>query len=238
MGKDVHDSRTLDKGSEMGREIVTTADGSHTVKITEMNVTYHSHYGAIQESLHVFVQAGLIEVFQRFAEEPIRVFEMGFGTGLNALLTALEAGKESRKVQYTAVEIYPLSLKETDALNYSQLLPGSSVLFQKIHQCNWKEEIFITEHFSLDKQPTDVTGFSTRRVFHLVYFDAFAPGIQPELWTETIFKKLYDLLVPGGVLVTYCSKSDVRRAMMAAGFTVKKWPGPPGKREMVRAEKV
>ncbi|MEI6950649.1 tRNA (5-methylaminomethyl-2-thiouridine)(34)-methyltransferase MnmD [Paraflavisolibacter sp. H34] len=218
----------------MKREIIYTADGSHTVAIPEMEVTYHSHNGALQESLHVFIDAGLREAFRLF-EGPIKVFEMGFGTGLNALLTALEAEKEGRQVAYTSLELYPLSEEETKGLNYGQLLPGSEPLLQQLHRSPWGEEVRITDQLCLTKVQTSLFDFATAGQFHVIYYDAFAPRAQPELWTEDIFKKLRHLLVPEGLLVTYCSKSVVRRAMMAAGFTVKKVPGPRGKREMVRA---
>ncbi len=222
----------------MKREIVITKDGSHTVEIPEMNVTYHSHHGAIQESMHVFIKAGLLYQLNRLELQslPLRVFEMGFGTGLNAFLTAIEAEKRKINIQYTAVEKYPLSFGEAYALNYSQLLQKPEV-FEQLHQCKWGTEIPISEYFTLHKEQTDLHNFTSQEPFQLIYFDAFAPSAQPELWTEAVFKKLFEMMAEKGVLVTYCSKGSVRRAMQAAGFNVSKLPGPPGKREMVRAER-
>jgi tRNA U34 5-methylaminomethyl-2-thiouridine-forming methyltransferase MnmC len=222
----------------MKREILVTKDGSHTVEIPGMNVTYHSHHGAIQESMHVFIETGLFYLLKQSPfQEPLRIFEMGFGTGLNALLTAIEAVKKILKIHYTAVEMHPLTIEEANALNYSHVL-GQQEVFERLHQCAWGEDVTITENFTLFKEQGDLQDFTSSKPFDLVYFDAFAPTAQPELWTEVIFKKLHTMMKEGGVLVTYCSKGSVRRAMQAAGFNVAKLPGPPGKREIVRAEKV
>lgn len=221
----------------MKKEIIQTADGSHTVSIPEMNVTYHSVHGAIQESRHVFIEAGLAYLSGRL-EQPgiLRIFEMGFGTGLNAFLTAIKATEAQTEIHYTAIETSPLFLEEVTTLNYTEVL-GHRDLFQQLHQSNWNDETVINEFFTIEKQRLSLLDFTTSNRFHLIYFDAFAPSAQPELWTKEIFEKLFAAMLPGGMLVTYCSKGDVRRAMMAAGFTVEKIPGPPGKREMVRAEK-
>jgi tRNA U34 5-methylaminomethyl-2-thiouridine-forming methyltransferase MnmC len=219
------------------KEIIRTADGSHTVSVPEMNVTYHSVHGAIQESIHVFIEAGLQYMSARFKEsDMLRIFEMGFGTGLNAFLTAIWANEGQAKVHYTAVETSPLFLEEAATLNYADSL-GHHDLFQQLHRSNWNDETRLNEFFILEKRRTSLLDFATNKQFHLVYFDAFAPSAQPELWTKEIFEKLHSMLLPGGTLVTYCSKGDVRRAMIAAGFTVEKIPGPPGKREMLRAAK-
>jgi tRNA U34 5-methylaminomethyl-2-thiouridine-forming methyltransferase MnmC len=222
----------------MKREIIVTKDGSHTVEIPGMNVTYHSHHGAIQESKHVFIETGLNYQLNRpeLQDFPLHIFEMGFGTGLNALLTAIEAEKRRIPIHYTAVEMYPLTLDEANTLNFSQVL-GHQDVFEQLHLCEWETDTAITEHFTLRKVQTDLQDFAPGEAFHLVYFDAFAPSAQPELWTEEVFKKLFNMMAENGVLVTYCSKGVVRRAMQAAGFNVAKLPGPPGKREIVRAEK-
>jgi tRNA U34 5-methylaminomethyl-2-thiouridine-forming methyltransferase MnmC len=222
----------------MKREIIVTKDGSHTVGMPEMNVTYHSHHGALQESLHVFIETGLLYLLNRSErhETQLRIFEMGFGTGLNAFLTAIEAEKRKAAIHYTAVEMYPLSIEEANALNYHLVL-GQKDLFERLHQREWGSDIPISEYFTFRKEHTDLQNFSPGQPFHLVYFDAFAPSAQPELWTEAVFKKLFDMITEKGVLVTYCSKGSVRRAMQAAGFSVTKLAGPPGKREIVRAEK-
>ncbi|HYK56990.1 MAG TPA: tRNA (5-methylaminomethyl-2-thiouridine)(34)-methyltransferase MnmD [Flavisolibacter sp.] len=220
----------------MKREIIITADGSHTVAIPDLNVTYHSRRGALQESVHVFIEAGLRYVISQSTIPSINLFEMGFGTGLNAFLTAIEAEKQQRKIQYTAVEQYPVSPEEAAGLNYPKTLQHHK-LFTALHQSPWNEDVSIGSSFTLRKEKTSLFNFSTNQLFNLIYYDAFAPAAQPELWTIEVFQKLFDLLTPGGVLVTYCAKGDVSRAMVAAGFTVTKLPGPKGKREMLRVEK-
>lgn len=222
----------------MKREFIITKDGSHTIAVPELNVAYHSRYGAVQESVHVFIESGLHYVLSR-SERPevLSVFEMGFGTGLNAFLTAIEAEKLQTKVRYTAVETFPLTLEETAVLNYPEIL-GHAALFQRMHDCEWNKAIRLTDYFTLEKQQTSLLNFSTSQPFNLVYYDAFAPLAQPELWTKEVFQKLFSMMHEGGVLVTYCSKGDVRRTMTAAGFRVAKISGPPGKREMLRAEKM
>ncbi|MCU7548516.1 tRNA (5-methylaminomethyl-2-thiouridine)(34)-methyltransferase MnmD [Chitinophagaceae bacterium LB-8] len=222
----------------MKREIIVTKDGSHTVAIPEMNVTYHSHHGAIQESMHVFIETGLVYLLSQPEQQKtqLRIFEMGFGTGLNAFLTAIEGEKRKAHIYYTAVEKYPLSVVEANSLNY-QLVLGQQDLFERLHHCPWGVDHTINKYFTLRKEQTDILSFTAQESFHLVYFDAFAPSAQPELWTEDVFRKLFDIMVEGGVLVTYCSKGSVRRAMQAAGFVVTKLAGPPGKREIVRAVK-
>lgn len=222
----------------MQRNLVITADGSHTVELPALNVSYHSRHGAIRESMHVYLEAGLTHFLRKSpAPGACRIFEMGFGTGLNALLTVLDAEKLQQKICYTAVEAYPLEKSFTDQLNYCEQLsrPDLQPVFNQLHSAPWEEEIILTPFFTLKKIHADLNNFSPDQIFHLIYYDAFAPNAQPELWTEEIFKKLYQTLVPGGILVTYCSKGDVQRAMKAAGFRVEKLPGPPGKREMVRA---
>lgn len=221
----------------MKRQIITTKDGSHTVEIPELQITYHSHHGAVQESMHVFIEAGLKYWLQNQKEgcpEKLFIFEMGFGTGLNAYLTALEAEKQRVHIHYTAVEQYPLTPLEAAPLNYATGEEHKN-LFSLLHQCPWQREVQLTAFFVLSKQQTSLLDFKPSHPADLIYFDAFAPAAQPELWTEAVFQKLHEMLRPGGVLVTYCSKGVVRRAMQAAGFTVTKIPGPPGKREMVRA---
>jgi tRNA U34 5-methylaminomethyl-2-thiouridine-forming methyltransferase MnmC len=224
----------------MERQVITTADGSSTVSIPEMNVTYHSTHGAIQESTHVFIQAGFNQVISRYSS--ISILEMGFGTGLNALLTLIEAEVVKKPVHYTAIELYPLEQEQIKSLNYFQQLDRKDLqhVFETLHTSPWEKDIPILENFTLFKSGTDLLKFETHRpgqLFHVIYFDAFAPTAQPELWTSAVFEKIFSLLSPGGLLVTYCSKGDVRRAMQSAGFKVEKLAGPPGKREMVRAWK-
>jgi tRNA U34 5-methylaminomethyl-2-thiouridine-forming methyltransferase MnmC len=223
----------------MDRIIIKTGDGSDTITIPKMNVSYHSKHGAIQESIHVFIEAGFHYILNQSTNQPINIFEMGFGTGLNAFLTAIEATDKKTKVYYVAVENDPLIKEEISTLNYSETLKHAE-LFQSIHQASWNEDIELNEFFTLRKVNEDIINYSIKVLteaegFHLIYYDAFAPTAQPELWTEEISKKLYSMLLPGGILVTYCSKGSVRRAMQAAGFVIEKILGPPGKREMVRA---
>jgi tRNA U34 5-methylaminomethyl-2-thiouridine-forming methyltransferase MnmC len=167
------------------------------------------------------------------------VLEIGLGTGLNALLTLLEADKCRNRIYYTALEPYPLEAPVTESLNYCGLLntPEYQKRFEKIHNCPWEEMIEISEYFRLIKMKCRLQDYNSSEVFSLVYYDAFAPNAQPELWTREVFEKLFSMMLPKSVLVTYCSKGDVRRAMLAAGFIVEKLPGPPGKREMLRAVK-
>lgn len=223
----------------MERKIILTNDGSHTVSIPEMNVTYHSVHGAIQESQHVFIKAGLINsnIFDYIGVH--QVLEIGFGTGLNALLTLIEADKHKNRIYYTAIEPYPLDKEQISQLNYCEQLnlPQYQSRFERIHEIGWEEMYEISEYFRLTKIKCSLEAFSSEELFSIIYFDAFAPAAQPELWTKEIFEKLYKLLIPGGILVTYCSKGDVRRAMQAAGFVAEKLPGPPGKREMLMAIK-
>ena len=223
----------------MQRIPVITKDGSHTISVPDMNVTYHSVHGAIQESEHVFIKAGLLDsgIFDYTGVH--QVLEIGFGTGLNTLLTLIEADKHKNRIYYTAIEPFPLDESIIMQLNYCEQLnlPHYQRLIEKMHQCDWEEMYEITEHFRLTKHKTSLQEFSTGESFSIIYYDAFAPNAQPELWTETVFEKLYNLLLPEGILVTYCSKGAVQRAMKAAGFTIEKIPGPPGKREMIRAVK-
>ena len=221
----------------MERKIILTGDGSHSISVPELNVAYHSVHGAIQESSHVIINAGLIdsEIFKYTGGH--QVLEIGFGTGLNALLTMLEADKHKNRIYYTGIELHPLSEEVISQLNYCEHLdqPHYKPLFEKMHQTGWEEMYEITEYFRLTKTKCGVADFSTKNFYDIIYFHAFAPSAQPELWTKEVFEKLFSMLLPGGILVTYSSKGDVRRAMQAAGFTVEKIPGPHGKREMVRA---
>jgi tRNA U34 5-methylaminomethyl-2-thiouridine-forming methyltransferase MnmC len=222
----------------MDRKIILTADGSNSISIPEMNVTYHSIHGAIQESEHVFINAGFNYLISKSSDQPISLLEMGLGTGLNALLTLIETEKHPQTVQYTAVELHPLTIDESRSLNYCEQLNRTDLqtLFEKIHSCEWNNTINLTPHFTFHKINKDLIGLSASQLFNLIYYDAFAPAAQPELWTQPVFEKLYSMMATNGILVTYCSKGDVRRAMQAAGFIVEKIQGPPGKREMVRAK--
>ena len=220
----------------MTKQILLTEDGSYTVAIPEMNVTYHSVRGALQESVHIYIVSGFQYALPNITNDPISVFEMGFGTGLNALLTLQEAIKLKRKVYYHAVELYPLTMEEATALHQDEQL-GTDNLSIQLHEAAWEEDVAINEYFTLRKTKTSLLDLSLNNQFDVIYFDAFAPTDQPELWTEAVFANLYNHLNTHGVLVTYSSKGSVRRAMKAAGFTVEKIPGPIGKAEIVRATK-
>ena len=228
----------------MDREIVVTKDGSHSISIPGMNITYHSMHGAVQESLHVFIHAGLQYALQQApATGPLYIFEMGFGTGLNALLTAAAAERSGLQVYYETVEAFPLDTAQSNQLNYCTQLQRTDLkpFFEQLHHSEWNRETMLTPSFTLKKIWMDLPAYLDSRLqatgpgINLVYFDAFAPEVAPEIWSTGVFSGLYRLMAPGGSLVTYCSKSEVRRSMMAAGFDVHKIPGPYGKREMVRA---
>jgi tRNA U34 5-methylaminomethyl-2-thiouridine-forming methyltransferase MnmC len=211
-------------------EQITTADGSHTLFLPAINEHYHSVNGAIQESQHVYIQSG----FNQCPKDSIQVLEMGFGTGLNALLTALEARKRKIAVYYTALEKFPLPDTITNRLNYSGL---DKELFEKIHCVEWETPVLIPPYFTLYKKETGFSDFEFPGFYDVVYYDAFAPDKQPEVWTQALFDQIYAHLHPDGILTTYCAKGAVRRMMQQAGFTVERIPGPPGKREMLRAGK-
>ncbi len=212
-------------------KIVITDDGSPTIETG--GIHYHSTRGAIQESQHVFIGAGLLPAIARFPDaDPLCIYEMGFGTGLNALLTAQTADKEQRHISYMASEAFPLPAAIWEALDY-----GDPVL-SDLHRAAWNKETAISPFFTLQKREEKLEESTLPAAhFHCIYFDAFAPGDMPELWTEAVFQKLYASLLAGGLLVTYCAKGSVRRTLQSVGFRVEKIAGPPGKREMVRAWK-
>lgn len=214
--------------------IVITADGSHSVYNEQVGQHYHSIFGARQESERVFIELGLDEAFRRFSGS-VAVFEMGFGTGLNALLTAKIAEKQQRKISYTAIEAFPLTAEEAMELNFDEVL--ETHYLQALHRAEWEQPTQIHPFFSLTKHHGLLQDWQTDQCFQLVYFDAFAPEAQPELWTVDVFLKMASLLQPGAILTTYCSKGYVQRNLKAAGFWVEKHPGPARKREVIRAIK-
>jgi tRNA U34 5-methylaminomethyl-2-thiouridine-forming methyltransferase MnmC len=216
----------------MQREIIQTYDGSSSVLIPESNLTYHSIHGAIQESRHVFINAGLIPLIESGLYPEIKILEMGFGTGLNALLTLETAEYFQQNILYTTVELIPLTLQEVEQLNY----PGKRDLF-RLHKAEWNTIFSVSKHLKLFKLNQSLLNFKSDSRFHLIYYDAFAPDKQPELWTTDVFLNLILMLESGGILVTYSSAGKVRRAMQSAGFRVDKIQGPPHKREMIRAIK-
>lgn len=221
---------------KMKREIVITGDGSTTIRIPDWDENYHSSHGAIQEAKHVFIANGL-DCFQNQPE--LAILEIGFGTGLNAFITFLET-QHKGKVQYVGVEAYPVSATELKHMNYVSELNALQYasIFEMMHATAWEDEIAITPQFSLTKRRQFFQDITDKHQFHLIYFDAFGYPLQPELWSETIFLKMFEALLPGGILVTYACRSVIKNAMLAAGFTIEKLPGAPGKREMLRATKV
>ena len=222
----------------MRRKIITTADGSKTIQIEEWDEQYHSKHGAIQESNHVFIKNGLHYFYSELDSEShknISILEIGFGTGLNAFITLLEAEKLNLNINYVGVEAYPISSEELSALNYADLLSKENDVFKKLHQVSWEEKHKLNSRFSLTKRKQYFEAIQDIEKYHLIYFDAFGARVQPELWTEAIFKIMYNALKPEGVLVTYSAKGSVRRAMQSVGFKVERLEGPPGKREMLRA---
>ena len=211
------------------RELQLTADGSHTLFIPEMDEHYHSVNGAVQESCHVFIEAGL----HHLERGEITILEIGFGTGLNALLTLETAESTQRKVHYTGIELYPLPWEMIEPLGYSD-----NPLFKTLHIIPWEEDTIITPCFTLRKVQADFTTLTTDRSFDIIYFDAFAPEKQPEMWSQELFDRLHVIMGEKGILTTYCAKGVVRRMLQTAGFTVERLPGPPGgKREILRARK-
>ena len=219
----------------MKREIIITNDGSTTIRIPEWDENYHSTHGAIQEAKHVFIKNGL-DLFQN--QDAISILEIGFGTGLNAFITFLETINKE-KVNYVGVEAYPISQEEIAQMNYVSELDSEMYqeIFDKMHSCDWEKQETISENFHLTKRKQFFQDIEDKNQFDLIYFDAFGFPLQPELWSEVIFKKMYDALLPKGTLVTYACRSSIKNAMLSVGFSIEKLPGAPGKREMLRATK-
>lgn len=212
-----------------------TADGSFTLYVPELDEHYHSVKGALTESQHIFIDMGLKH---SQATNPY-ILEIGLGTGLNCFLTYLTSKETGQAIHYTGIERFPLSEEVIDQLDYATLIgKGEKEIYQAIHQAAWNKEVLLSPHFSLHKIEGDFTQYSFLGKYDLIYFDAFAPGKQPEMWEQPLFDMLYELLNPGGILTTYCAKGVVRRMLQAAGFTVERLAGPPGgKREILRATK-
>jgi tRNA U34 5-methylaminomethyl-2-thiouridine-forming methyltransferase MnmC len=218
-------------------QVVLTKDGSHTIYLPELKESFHSKNGAISESRHVFIDAGL----NARRLNSMNVFEMGFGTGLNALLTWIECKKKGRKVNYHTVEINPLKDEIFRKLNYEEILDLSQEerqVFRLMHNAPWGKDTLMDDHFSLCKFQVSLLDFDFTEKYDLIYFDAFSPEKQPDIWTYEIFKKLFAATNPGAVLTTYCAKGKVKRILKDVGFEIEMLPGPPGKREMIRAIKM
>lgn len=224
----------------MKREIFKTADGSHSIRLPEWNEQYHSKHGAIQEAEHVFIKSGLVCAHELLTpQNQLAILELGFGTGLNALLTAIYSEHHNLQINYTALEAYPVPEEEWSQLNYPKEITDENAqqLFDDIQGASWEQLVEITPNFNLKKQEMFFQDFAEQDQMDTIYFDAFGPRVQPELWEETILRKMYNALRENGVLVTYSAKGSVRRALQQVGFEVEKIPGPPGKREMLRAFK-
>ncbi len=215
-------------------QIITTSDGSHTIYVPELDEHYHSIHGAVQESNYIYINKG----FYYCEADPLRIFEVGFGTGLNALLTAINSLTGSRVVNYTTIEKYPLDVNIIKSLNHS-LYSGDEAkdIYDLIHGAPWGCLVNICENFNLFKIKGDMRSNLPAGIFDLIYFDAFGPDKQPEMWTKEVFYNIAGITKKNGVLVTYSAKGDVKRNLKASGFDVELLPGPPGKRQIIRAMK-
>lgn len=223
--------------------MVLTADGSHSLFVSELNEHYHSRHGALRESLHVFIDAGMHHAIATLQPTPLRILEVGFGTGLNAMLTAMHAPSP---VEYTAIERYPVEVEQALALNYSSLpeLRPWARFYEAMHRAPWEEPAQVAPHMALTKLHANFLDWEGSMPatyvahFQLIYFDAFGYRAQPEMWSDDVFALCARLLAPGGVLVTYAARGHVKRALERAGMEVEKLPGAPPKREMMRATKL
>lgn len=215
-------------------EIKLTEDNSHTLFVTDLNETYHSKHGAIQEANHVFIGAGL----KYFKKESLTVLEVGFGTGLNTLLTNIYAENNTIYIDYTGVEFYPLENRIIEQLNYVGLIKNATVeQFSNIHNLKWNKSSQLSKYFNLTKINQSIEALEDVNKYDVVFFDAFGPEVQPGMWSKFIFEKIYGSLKEMGIMVTYCAKGSVKRTLKEVGFIVENLPGPPGKREMTRAIK-
>jgi tRNA U34 5-methylaminomethyl-2-thiouridine-forming methyltransferase MnmC len=217
--------------------LIETDDGSHSIHSAKYGVNYHSTHGAIAESQHIFINAGLRH--KAAVQTDISILETGFGTGLNAFMTLLEAEKRNLQISYLGVEIFPLEKRQFQLLNYPEKL---NVLERKndfigLHTCPWEKKILISENFLFEKRKTPIEFVAFENNFDIVYFDAFAPQEQPELWGENVINRMYRALKTDGVLLTYCAQGEFKRTLKKAGFQVERLPGPVGKREITRATK-
>tara|TARA_B100000902_G_scaffold391141_1_gene441313 strand:- start:4244 stop:4888 length:645 start_codon:yes stop_codon:yes gene_type:complete len=212
-------------------KIITTNDGSHSLYNHLINERYHSVHGAISESMHVFINEGM----KHYKSKNLKILEIGFGTGLNTFLTLENMG--SRNIQYTTLEPFPVNYDIIKKLNYSQLSKNSNK-FLELHRCIWNKKIKITNKFIFYKHNNRIQDFITENNFNIIYFDAFSPNRQSEIWEYKVLKKCYNLLSINGFLVTYCAKGVIKRRLKKVGFKIEILSGPPGKREMIRAVKI
>jgi len=215
-------------------QIIRTSDGSDTIFVPELNEHYHSIHGAVQESAYIFISCG----FDFCKADPINIFEVGFGTGLNALLTAIKSNNGTREVNYTSIEKYPIDESIVKSLNHHQFAGDSGKeIFNSIHSAEWNHSVNICRNFNLLKISGDFTKDILQGNYDLIYFDAFGPDKQPEMWTKEIFASVAAVTNKNGILVTYSAKGEVKRNLKACGFDVTLLPGPPGKRQIIRAVK-
>lgn len=213
-------------------EIIKTADTSDTLYVPDLKEHYHSVYGAWQESTHVFINEGFLKI----RKPSITIFEMGFGTGLNTLLTMIEAMKRGIEVTYHSIDLNPLDISILKQLNHKRFINQNFHSYvSEVYRSAWGTQATIGRNFKLTKIKEDLLSYHFTGEYDLIYFDAFGPDKQPELWQSTVFLKIYESMLPGGILVTYAAKGQVRRDLENAGFTVNRIPGPRGKREMIRA---
>ena len=212
-----------------------TADGSYTLYVPELDEHYHSVKGALTESQHIFIDMGL----KHSTVPSPHILEIGLGTGLNCFLTLLTAEETERHIHYTGIERYPLDMETISKLDYPSLIhKGHETDYFAIHQTPWEKDVELSPWFTLHKLEGDFTCYTFDKGYDIIYFDAFAPEKQPEMWEQSLFDKLYHILNEGGILTTYCAKGVVRRMLQTAGFKVERLPGPPGgKREILRATK-
>ncbi len=219
------------------RRLFITADGSHSIATGSDDLAYHSRHGAIQESRHVFIDAALHH--RGASQKQLSILEIGLGTGLNALLTWLAAEQVPYSIRYTAYELFPLSVEQVVQLNYPTLLGQDQVSTQlaQLHDCSWEEVHQLSPQFQFCKHQQHFDQIDDVDRYDIIYFDAFAPEAQPELWETPLLAKMYRSLKDDGLLSTYCAKGVVKRRLKALGFTIEAIPGPPGKREMTRAIK-
>ena len=218
------------------REVVKTNDGSMTIFLPDVQESYHSRHGAVQEALHVYIDKGLCFV----EKEHVSVLELGFGTGLNALLTMIHADRLGKDVRYVTHEAYPLDLSIIKLMNFERILPNhfAPSIIDQLHTSDWEKDCDLTPSFKIRKCRSLFESISYKSMFDLIYYDVFGFRVQPELWTFELFTKMYQALNDNGVLVTYACRSIIKENLIKAGFQVEKLKGPPGKREMLRAVKV
>ncbi|MFH0762124.1 MAG: tRNA (5-methylaminomethyl-2-thiouridine)(34)-methyltransferase MnmD [Bacteroidota bacterium] len=217
----------------MDRKIIITGDGSHSIFVPGLNEHYHSVYGAVQESLHIFIRNGL----DRCHANALSILEIGYGTGLNALLTFHKTSETKQSLYYESWEKYPLTADEYERLNYSEMTGTNTYLYKAIIEAPWNAVHEIAPGAVIKKVTGDIREFHSDKYFDLVYFDAFGPNVQPELWTADVFRRISSRQQPGAILVTYSVKGSVTRNLKEAGYQVEKVPGPPGKRQITVASK-